>query len=338
MDKAEIEKLRGVDLEIVFQDFNCVPDERDKRNWRTPGRERISVDKDDSQKFYNHDALKGGYGAIDLTMQLGGVKFTEAVAHLAKIAGTPEAIRAYQFEAKSRAEKIIKETKAPDFTEVPQPDPSRLQRVIRYLAEERGIDLPVVQRAIGNGRLWADSYGNAVFSLRDPNLTGKQMGAELRGTIPGKPFHGVRGTEKGFFFTGDAKSMNAVFVESAIEGLSYECLDTNALVVSTTGSRKETLQLVAQRLHERGFQVYAGFNLDKTGNQLKNNLREALGENTVPQKIPPAELLQHFEKMTGKPGKDWNDALRAHVDLSRNQEKQSSSKHKAKVPAPELER
>ncbi|MHB1098224.1 MAG: DUF3991 domain-containing protein [Burkholderiales bacterium] len=263
-------------------------------------------------------------------VHLSGYNFKEAIAVLAEVGGQPAAINQYVSEGEKHARRIIETTPTPNHkTDIPKAVPRNLPRVIKYLTEERSIDRAVVEKAVETGRLWADGFGNAVFSLKDPNLTGKQVGAELRGTITGKPYHGVRGEEKGFFFTGDAKSMVAVFVEAGIDALSYESLDRNALVVSTTGSRKDTLMLVAKRLADRGYKIASGFDLDQTGNRLTANLEEAIGEGKVERRKPNPEALKQYEAMSGKPGKDWNDALRGQRALDRqalSEQQQKSEK------------
>lgn len=317
--KDEARKLReSVSLEVVLEYFGATPDPKDpKRNWRTSANERVTVT---DQKFYNHDQDQGGGGSIDLVMHLSNSNFKEAIATLADIAGQPAAVSQYKIEAEKHVKRIVETTRAPDYkNDIPKPNPRHLPRVIKYLNEERGIPRAVIEKSVENGRLWADGFGNAVFSLRDPELTGKQTGAELRGTIPGKPFHGVRGEEKGFFFTGDAKSMVAVFVESGIDALSYESIERNALVVSTTGSRKETLQKVAESLHKRGYKIVAGFDTDKTGDRLTEILKEKFGED-LERRRPDHKALAHYEKMTGKQGKDWNDMAKALADMGRNAE------------------
>lgn len=309
-----------IPLEAVFEYFGCTRDEKDpKHNWRTSARDRITVT---DGKFYNHDQKIGGFGSIDLTMHLGGSNFKEAIATLADIGGQSATVAQYRREAETHVKRIVETTKAPDYkNDIPKPYPRHLPRVIKYLHEERGIPRAIIEKSIENGRLWADNFGNAVFSLRDPELTGKQVGAEVRGTIPEKPFHGVRGPDKGFFFTGDAKSMVAVFVEAGIDALSYESIDRNALVVSTTGSRKESLQQVAEALHKRGYKIVAGFDTDKTGDRLTEALKEKFGD-SLERRRPDPKALAHFEKIKGKPGKDWNDMAVALADLAKEAEKQ----------------
>lgn len=130
------------------------------------------------EKFYNHDADKGGGGAIDLAMHLGGFGFRDAVAWLGGTHGREAAVQTYQAEARHQATRILDSTPKPKL-EIPEPDPKKLARVMNYLTNTRGIPEQIVNTAIDKGRLWADKFGNAVFALR--TLDGKMSGAELRG-------------------------------------------------------------------------------------------------------------------------------------------------------------
>ena len=289
MDKLEISKAREIPLDAILERFGAERDPTDpKRNWKThTGRITITDDK-----FYNHDLERGGGGAIDLAMQLGGFKFKDAVAWLGGNISRDAAIQQYQAEAVKHASRILDETQAPKLA-VPEQDPATLNRVKAYLIGKRGIPEPIVDNAINKGRLWSDKYANAVFSLRD--LEGNQIGAELRGTYD-KPFHGVRG-EKGLFFTGTSQSKTAVFVESAIDAMSYQALNPKALVIGTAGSSREVMTAAARALDENGFKIVDGFDNDKAGERHGVTLREAVNA--------PVERLRPTQ------GKDWNDELKA---------------------------
>jgi hypothetical protein len=289
MNKNELSRLREIPLEAVLQSFGAEPDPADpKRNWKTPAG-RITITE---TKFYNHDLGEGGGGAIDLTMHLGGFSFPDALAHLGNIAGHVATINQYQVEAVKHAKRILDTTPAPKH-EIPAPDGSKLNRVREYLTDGRAIPESVVEKAVAKGRLWADRFGNAVFALFDSEMTGAQVGVELRGTYD-KPFHGVRGEKKGMFFTGNARSDAAVFVESAIDALSYEAVHPNSLVVSTTGAGKDALMRTAAVLHDRGYKLVAAFDNDKDGDRYSRWLSDTFAN--VERHVPPT-------------GKDWNEYL-----------------------------
>lgn len=289
MDKSEVAKWRELPLDSVLERMGGQRDPQDpKRNWKTHAG-RITVT---GGKFYNHDQEQGGGGAIDLVMHLGDMRFKEAVAWLGGNIDRETAIAQYQAEATKHASRILDTTKVPKLA-IPDPDAGKLDRVRKYLTGKREIPEAIVENAILKGRVWADKYGNAVFSLRD--LEGTQVGAELRGTYD-KPFHGVRG-EKGLFFTGNASTKTAVFVESAIDAMSYQAINPSSLVISTTGSGREALADAAVELKNRGFRLVAGFDNDKAGDKMAETLSAAVGHDV--------------ERIRPRVGKDWNDQLKA---------------------------
>lgn len=302
MDKDQIANARGISLPEVVAGFGGVPDPADpKNNWKTHAG-RITLT---GEKFYNHDADKGGGGAIDLAMHLGGFRFKEAVSWLGGIHGRDATITQYQKESVAQATRILDTTPKPKL-EIPGPVERKLGRVREYLTETRGIPSPIVETAIEKGRLWADKYGNAVFALRD--LEGKMTGAELRGTYE-TPFHGIRG-DRGLYFTGKAASKKAVFVESAIEAMSYQALNPNALAIGTAGSTRDILQSAAKNLEQQGYRIVDGFNADRSGDKLGERLQQAVN--------------QKIEKERPTAGKDWNIQLKADKEAAReNQAKQA---------------
>ncbi|MGY0343572.1 DUF3991 and TOPRIM domain-containing protein [Xylella fastidiosa] len=298
MDKLEISKLREIPLEAVLERFGAQRDPQDpKRNWKSHAG-RITVT---NGKFYNHDQEQGGGGSIDLAMHLGGFKFKEAVAWLGGNISRDAAINQYQVEARKHAERIL-DTTPPPTLDVPEPVAGKLDRVRNYLTGKRRIPEAIVDNAIEKGRLWADKYANAVFSLRD--LKGKQIGAELRGTSD-KPFHGVRG-EKGLFFTGTSKPKTAVFVESAIDAMSYQAMHPNTLVIGTVGSGRDVMTVAARALDEKGFKLIAGFDADKSGD--------------AQTKALAAAVQSPVERQRPTTGKDWNDELKAQRAAARSAE------------------
>jgi hypothetical protein len=56
-----------------------------------------------------------------------------------------------------------------------------LERVRRYLVQERRLAPSLLEPLVQAGLLYADTHANAVFLLRDPS-SGCPVGAELRGT------------------------------------------------------------------------------------------------------------------------------------------------------------
>lgn len=283
-------QVREIPLANVLDRFGYSPDPADpKYNW-VGERGRISTDRTGKPKFFNHDLDQGGGGAIDLAMHLGGWEFKEATSWLASEFGSSAAVGAAMSRAVAEAKAAANEP-APSLP-VPRPTQSakKIERVKRYLTEERKLSPALVQWAFDKDRLFADDYANACF-----NLSGG--GVELRGTGE-RPFHGVRGDEKGFFVirTG-AEVTRTVYVESAVDALSYYELhpERNMQIVSITGGAKKALQDHARGEIEQGRMVVAAFDKDKAGDRYIEHLREV---------APEAEV--------DRPGygKDWNDALK----------------------------
>lgn len=296
MDAHELQRIRATPLESVLEGFGAQRDLKDpKHNWKVAGN-RITVTED---RFFDHNAERGGGGAVDLTLHLMGhdIKkpsreaFRSAVQWLGAVERVAQAAVAQQHRRPDPATIEAASSKQ----EPPVPDATRLPRVRHYLTEVRGIPEPLVDGAIQQGRIFADAKGNAVFRLFDAE--GKEVGFEKRGTYD-KPFHGVYG-EKGLFAVGSRHAGVAAFVESAVEALSYKALHPDVLVISTTGNAIELPQKVAQALLARGAQVIAAFNADKDGDRFAERFNERLGG--VVKRDRPDEQL----------GKDWNLVLRA---------------------------
>lgn len=308
MDALELQRLREVPLQSVLEGFGAVRDPKDpKRNWRVAG-SRITVT---GERWFDHNAERGGGGALDLTLYLQGSDHRRPTGQQLReaalwLGATERAVRVAAVQVDARPTALV--ATAPT-QEPPVPDESRLPRVRWYLNVKRGVPEALVDRAIDKGFLFADQRANVVFRLRDE--TGKEIGFEKRGTFD-KPFHSVYG-EKGLFFLGNGNASKAAFVESGIEALSYKALHPDALVISTTGNAIERPHLVAERLLARGVQVVAAFNADKDGDRFANRFSERLGSKV--ERHRPEE-------------KDWNLVLRAraanklpthlsHAELSR---------------------
>jgi hypothetical protein len=305
MDVLELQRIRATPLESVLEGFGAQRDPKDpKHNWKHAD-SRITVDVA-NQRFFDHNKEVGGGGAVDLTMHLMGYDFKspsrEAFRAAVQWLGATERVAQAAVAQESRRADPATIEPASSKQETPVPDAARLARVRHYLTDVRAIPAQLVDAAIEQGRIFADSKGNAVFRLFDAD--GKEVGFEKRGTYD-KPFHGVYG-EKGLFAVGSRRAGVAAFVESAIEALSYKALHPEALVISTTGNAIELPQKVAQALLGRGAQVVAAFNADMDGDRFAERFNERLGG--VVKRDRPDEQL----------GKDWNLVLRAtRVGVSR---------------------
>lgn len=308
---SDVDTLRGIPLAEVMRAFGGTPDPKDPtRNWRTAAG-RITVT---GEKFHNHDLGKGGGGAIDLAMHLGEMRFKEAIAFLGKTFGNVSTIEQYKKEAERHAKRILDTTKAPKLG-IPEPDDRYIKKIFNYLTQKRGISPNIIKENIDKNNIWADSWGNCCFALRD--IQGKRIGAELRGTYE-RPYHGTRG-EKGLFYSGKASyDKKAAFTESAIDALSYQTLKQTEkiVVVSTTGNQKIRMVQVAQEMVKRGYKVIAAFDNDKVGNQLSELLQAAVKD------------VNGTYKRDFPPNKDWNQTLQIEKGIIKAPKKESSEKER----------
>lgn len=292
MEANELNRLRAVPLETVLEGFGLRRDCRDpRRNWRGEGH-RITVTGD---RFFDHSVEAGGGGALDLTLHLMGHDMRRAGASAFREAAS-------WLGASQRVQNVQAPAVTPEVAPAapPTPTPARLPRVRWYLTDRRGLPRALVDAHIERGRLFADERGNAVFQLRDE--AGRPVGYEKRGTAD-KPFHAVHG-DKGLYIAGSARHGTAVFVESAIEALSYVSLHPASLAISTTGNAIERPERVARLLHARGLSIVAAFNADASGERFAERFAQRLG-------LPVRR---------DRPGaKDWNDQLVASREWARGE-------------------
>jgi hypothetical protein len=275
--------VRDIDLMAVLQRAGCHRDASDKAKWHT-ARGVISVT---GQKFMNWTLGSGGGGAIDLAMHLKDVDFKTAVLWLSDyfpITG---------FQTLSKKKPFSK----PVFI-LPERDDNQLHRVKRYLIHDRLIPPTLIHSLIHSGKIYADNRGNAVFLLLGKEK--RVVGAELRGTTH-KRWHGlVPGSRKdwGCFYVKSENIKKAVICESAIDAISFFALNSDCLVLSTSGVNPNPAWL--PRLIKKGFHIYCGFDADKIGDACAKKMINL--HPTVKRLLPPKH--------------DWNEVLKSYLPLS----------------------
>jgi hypothetical protein len=237
--------------------------------------------------------MKGKSGAIDLVMHTMDCDFSQALSWLADRFGPGAAeadlVSRLKEQAKRDVSKAVKDV--PPF-KAPDPVEANWTHVRKWLIEERGLDPKVVDEAHRLGDIYADDRRNAVFIARDS--AGTAVGAELKGTMPRRPFTGMApgsSKAKGNFTVGPIRAKVVYLVESAIDALSLLILrrkagENDCAVVSTAGTAPE----VPQRARFRGEEVVCAYDADKQGDKAAKSL-----------KLP---------RMRPTRGKDWNDQLR----------------------------
>lgn len=324
--RRQADIVRAIPLEVVLISWGALRDRQDKSRWHTQ-RGPLSIT---GTKFFNWHHCHGGGGAIDLVMHLGGWDARQAIRWLWRHLGCrvvnanptahtrADADTACSTGSPSTSPSSSQHSGLPLGGEndddpsrrsrhrhlrLPAASPANLQRVSRYLTEQRGLTPTILASLIDDGKLYADPRGNAVF-LMVAGKPNRPIGAELRGT--GKQvWHGLApGTCKnaGYFWIGYPGSKQIVLCESAIDAISCLQLQTQlhgaqlrgeCICVSTAGVRPDAPWL--HPLLARGYEIYCGFDADEPGETAS---RQMITRHSSIQRLRP-------------PQHDWNDALTA---------------------------
>jgi hypothetical protein len=271
--------VRSLPLETVLLQWGARRDRRDRRQWRA---ECGPITVTGSQ-FFNWHNHRGGGGAIDLVMHLGGIDNRTAIKWLEQHLGTAQPRSATSSHDVSTIRRALR---------LPAADHSKLLQVRSYLAEQRRLPQRILTPLIEAGKLYADQRANAVFLM----VTGKPnrpIGAELRGTGPSLWRGLAPGTCKdgGYFWIGDTASNRIIICESAIDAISCFQLHSPCICISTAGARPHPPWL--QPLLARRYHIHCGFDDDPAGN---NAAQQMIARHASIKRLRP-------------PAHDWNDAL-----------------------------
>lgn len=281
-----VDNLRRIPLLAVLRAAGAEADRHDPAKWHT-AHGALSVN---GAKFFNWNEGRGGGGAIDLAMHLNACDFTAAVQWLLSACGHAQA------GAQRCAAVPAPPQRAPSSQPVmtlPTPAAGQLDRVQRYLREQRRLPEALLKPLRNAGRLYADRRANAVFVLL--GRQGRPVGAELRGTSA-TAWRGLApGSRKdlGYFACGPTHANELVLCESAIDAISCAALYPDRLCLSTAGARPNPAWLPP--LLARHHRLYCGFDADPTGDQMAAAMTA----------IHPA--IQRLRP----PLHDWNDVLTA---------------------------
>lgn len=272
--RERAQKLRVVPLTSVLPLCGAKPDPYDSRKWHT----HQGVLTVTGPKFMNWNCGRGGGGAIDLVMHLRELGFGQALEWLENHFGTAAIV-------------AVPPSSRPPLS-LPPPCPEKLERVRRYLIEDRQLPPALLKPLIQSGNLYADARANAVFVLR--GKLGQPVGAELRGTSAAAWRGMAPGSRKdhGFFAIPATSMDNIVLCESAIDAISCHALHPQYRCLSTAGARPNPSWLA--ELVDPAYQIYCGFDLDDTGEAMAHSMM-ALYPSI--QRLCPSR-------------KDWNDILR----------------------------
>ena len=295
--KETAARLRDVPVIDVLRRLGLDPDPADPKNQFVMPGHRVSVDTKNRQRFFDHGQNKGGGGAIDAAMIVGQMEYREAVAWLADHFGDGAAAAAVRADA----DRLVTQAKAdprPPF-KLPErsQDPGLVARVRDYLVRTRALAADLVAALFERNQVFADKRGNAVFVCADAR--GQPTGAELKGTVPGKPFTGMaagsRRNEGAFVLRRGTGNGAVVLVEAAIDAASYWQLhDGDFSVISTAGARPDIPWPWLREKAASG-RLICAYDADATGDAMAAKLAETY----------PGLIRQRPEH-----GKDWNDCLK----------------------------
>ncbi|MBC8871422.1 MAG: DUF3991 and TOPRIM domain-containing protein [Planctomycetes bacterium] len=323
--RRQADFVRAIPLEVVLTSWGALRDRQDTSRWHTQ-RGPLSVT---GAKFFNWHDSRGGGGAIDLVMHLGGWDARQAIrwlwrrlgchgagvnptAHKRVDADTPSSTgstsnsRSASSPGRSaplRGETDGNPTRRHRHQQLHLPAASfaNLPRVRGYLTQQRGLSAAILASLIDSGKLYADGRGNAVFVMvaGKPN---RPIGAELRGT-GNYVWRGLApGTSKnaGYFWVGNRGSKQIVLCESAIDAISCFQLHTqihgaplpaDCICISTAGVRPDAPWL--HPLLARGYNIYCGFDADEPGEMTSRQMNTR--HPTIQRLRPPRH--------------DWNETL-----------------------------
>jgi hypothetical protein len=288
--RRRADAVRSIPLESVLRQWGAERDRLDRAGWRTE-RGPLSLT---GSKFFNWHLNQGGGGAIDLVMHLSGRDVGAAVKWLEHHLGSGPAAEPSSSARSPAPSSCVGAGAKSRGLRLPVANHANLQRVRRYLTEQRCLAAHILEPLIDVGKVYADGRGNGVF----PMVAGKAnraIGAELRGTGP-RAWRGLApGTRKdaGYFWIGARSSQKIVLCESAIDAISCFQLHPTCICISTAGVRPDPPWL--RPLLARDYDIYCGFDDDEPGNA------------AACQMITRHDSIKRLRPTAH----DWNDALSA---------------------------
>lgn len=270
-------ELRNLDVAVVCEILGLQPDPNDSHQFKSDGF-RISVS---GQKWFDHEAQKGGGGAIDLVMHVRNASYVNATQYLSA-----------SHEVVNRGGLTrLHPPKPKKPTHPPAVARHNIAAIKKYLVETRGINADLVQWCIDRDLIYADTRNNCCFRYGSAT--------ELRGTgsVQWRAIYGL--PDKPFLLPASSANRNGVAVlESAIDALSYRQLHHDKLVVSVAGNGNHNLiNWVVSWAKHFGLPLYSAFDADN-GGDIANNILLASAEECG------VDVIQDRPN-----AKDWNDLL-----------------------------
>ena len=274
-DDRHLEEIRSRPLEPLAEQLGYRRDPRDPRRWKRAG----SVLSINGPRWFDHVALAGGGGAIDLVIHARRCGFADAVTLLAGSAGTPG-------------------------PQIPRHCQAAWARVRRHLTEDRGLPARCVDACRRRGLVAADKRGNAVFACTDAGRT--VTGAEIVGTVKaadGKRYRSMaRGSRKaaGSFWLPVDRSppKTVILTESAIDAISAwsieDCRRPGTVILSAAGVARRVPKWVEAWTPKR---ILVAFDADQAGDEAAERI---IREDRRASRMRPPDGHE-----------DWNAVLKA---------------------------
>lgn len=290
----EVDNLREVPIAEVLKAVGLTPRPEGKSVMWKDGHHSINVT---GQKWFDHEAGKGGYGAIDLVKHLCGVDFQAAVKWLQAFESSPIA-KDLSYSAPPPISLLT-------ITRQPPPRADEFWPTAHsYLVKVRSIPSSIVDRLYESNDIYAVQNG-VVFIHR--NLRSEVSGCSIRSSWHAGRFRQCLGSKQQAWFSTEGTNFPwhepnrpIAIVESAIEALSYATLHEVACIsISGNHVPDELVRLLGHQSRE----VILALNSDTPGQRgtlAAIERFEALGSDLR------AQISAHRPRL-----KDWNNDLQA---------------------------
>ena len=227
MDKSLIDKAKGTDISVLNLKF------KKEGNYYRSEEHSSLLFKIGKNGFWVYDwnSQQSKGDIIKFVMEYYSKSFVEAVEFLTG-ENTNVSINIETLTHKQEQKQLQMPSKA-----------NNMHRAIAYLNKTRKIKQATIQYLIDKKLMYQDNKGNCVFVWRD--LEGKEIGAELNGTLTSKRFKGIApGSAWGHGFNIKSGTVETIyFFESTIDLLSFTNLQkcSNCILISMAGLKKEVV-------------------------------------------------------------------------------------------------
>ena len=270
MTEEEKEDLRAISCSDVLSNLGYIG-KKEGTTTRFKNDEMNIVVDEKTNKFIDNKTGQGGYGSIDILINVFGYKFKEAVEFLSSKFTSNQVAKVASIAVKSDVKKFLEDSIEEQKQELPKVGKEfNFDRVKDYLINQRKISSKIVNDLIDKKLLYADKNNNCVFVNKNNTF------AFLRGTVANKKFVANKGKVDFLKYDfNDNNSKNVFLFESVIDALSFKT-STNAngtyIVFNGSGmiNRIDELQL-----HKYN-NVYCCFDKDEQGEVFDDKIKKAL--------------------------------------------------------------